>query len=135
MSNVETKTTPESKTVANHTHEIVVVSSPSDSVKVKKGRARKYATPEEAHQVKLRQMKEWRERKKAEKASLKELAFQAEAKTESKEVSKDTEGALRDTSEEASDDNTNNDTTEFKLVLKFASAEERDQYVKKVQQK
>ena len=93
----------------------ITMNAPTETqqLQIKKPRARKYATPEEAHAAKLEHMKAWREKKKAEKLAKKEAM---ELLTESPdEPIKDEPSA------------------EYNLVLKFNSAQERDLFIEKFQ--
>lgn len=135
------------------TLELIVKSTPDQSVPkpvAKKGRARKYATPEEAHEAKLRHMREWRAREKAEKlaaeqAILEDVQKQATPTVAEEVVAKvaadasDSESSPSEHPEPISRSSTPEpepvSKEEFKLVLKFASAKDRDQYIKKFRQK
>ena len=92
----------------------------TQQLQIKKPRARKYATPEEAHAAKLEHMKAWREKKKAEKL----------AKKEAMELL--TESPNEPIKDEPSDDSLQNNK-EYNLVLKFNSAQERDLFIEKFQ--
>lgn len=74
-----------------------------ESPKSKIGRPRKYNTPEEVHQAKLEQMRQWRLKRKQEKA---ETEFSPRRETE----------AVKN--------------TQFKLTLEFDTDEERQQFIK-----
>lgn len=139
------------------TQELIVKSTPDQSVPkpvAKKGRTRKYATPEEAHEAKLRHMREWRARKKAEKLAAEQAILEDVQKQATPEEAEEVVAKVAADASDASDSEASSpesepesiprsdapepepvDKQEFKLVLKFASAKDRDQYIKKFRQK
>ena len=84
--------------------------TPTPTAKPKRQRKSKYATPEEAHQAKLRQMREWRLRKKAEAEAAKNKAI--------------TQNPSSGSSEEAIDINGG-----YIVNLRFSTKEQRDKFI------
>ena len=84
--------------------------TPTPTAKPKRQRKSKYATPEEAHQAKLRQMREWRLRKKAEAEAAKNKAI--------------TQNPSSGSSEEAIDINGG-----YIVNLRFSTKEQRDKFL------
>ena len=89
--------------------------TPTPTAKPKRQRKSKYATPEEAHQAKLRQMREWRLRKKAEAEAAKNKAA--------------TQSPSSSSSEEAPSNKAIDINGGYIVNLRFSTKEQRDKFL------